>query len=65
MFWLTEGKGSHECPGYFNQHDFSLEVVTVMMMIRPFHALSDIIVDTNKYEDKSKFLFLLGYGISI
>ena len=61
---LTEGNGSHEWQVYSHQHLFSLGVVAVLVLIRPCNALSDVIVDTNQYEDKSNFLFLLGAGIS-
>ena len=63
LFCITEGKGPHECPSYCHQHLFSLGVVAVLMLIHPFPALSDIIVDTKQDEDKSNFIFLLGVGI--
>ena len=63
LFCLTEGKGPYECPGYCLQHLFYLEVVTVLMTIHPCRALSDVIFDTNKDEDKSNFIFLLVDGI--
>ena len=35
-----------------------------MMMIHPCHALSGVIVDKNKYEDKYNFLLIIGDGVS-
>ena len=64
LFCLTEVRFPHEWPGYCHQHLFSLEVVAVLMLINPCHALSDTIVDTNQDEDKSNFIFLLGAEIS-
>ena len=43
---------------------FSLEVVTVKMMIHPCCDLSGVIVGTDQDEDKSNFIFLIGDGIS-
>ena len=34
-----------------------------MVLIRPWHALYGVIVDTEQDEDKSNFHFLLGAGI--
>ena len=64
LFCLTEGKFSHEWRGYCHQHLFSLEVVTVKMLIHNCRALSGVIVGTDQDEDKSNFLFLIGDGIS-
>ena len=50
-------------PCYCRLNYFSLEVVAVLMLIHPWHDLSGVIVDTEKYEDKSDFIFLLGAGI--
>ena len=47
----------HWWPGYFHQRLSSLEVVTVLIMIRPCRALSDDIVDTEKDEYKSNLIF--------
>ena len=63
LFCLTEGKVPHQWPGHYCQHLFSLEVVVVLMLIHPCHALSDVIVDTKQDEDNSNLLFLLGSGI--
>ena len=35
----------------------SFGVVVVLILIHPCRALSDVIVDTEKYEDKSNFIF--------
>ena len=64
LFFLNEGKGTHEWPGYCHQYFSFLEVVAVMILIHPCHALSDVIVDTKQDEDKFKFIFLLGSGKS-
>ena len=64
LFCPTEGKGPHEGQGYCHHNYFSLEVVAVLMLINPCHDLYDVIVDTEQDEDKSNFIFLLGYGIS-
>ena len=40
LFCLTEVRFPHEWPGYCHQHLFSLEVVAVLMLINPCHALS-------------------------
>ena len=64
LFFLTEGKSSHEWPGYFHQRLFYLDIVAVLMPIYSCRALSDVIVDTNQDEDKPNFIFLLGSGIS-
>ena len=61
---LTEGKGNHESPGYCHKNYLSLEVVAVLMLIRSCRAMSGIVVDTDKDEDKSNFIFLIGAGIS-
>ena len=50
-------------PGYCHLNSFSFEVVAVLILIHPWHDLSGVIVDTEKYEDKSDFIFLLGAGI--
>ena len=38
--------------------------VAVLMMIHPYCAMSGVIVGTEQDEDKSKFIFLIGYGMS-
>ena len=63
LFCLNEGKGPYEGPVYFHSHYFYLEVVAVLVLIYPCHALSGFIVYTEHDEDKSNFLFLLGAGI--
>ena len=64
LFCPTEGKGTHEWPGFCCRYLFSFEVVAVLMLIYTFHALSDVIFDTEQDEDKSYFIFLLEAGIS-
>ena len=43
---------------------FSLEVVVVLMLMNPCRALFGVIVGTEKDEEKSNFIFLIGYGMS-
>ena len=64
LFFLNEGRGTHEWPGYCYQHFFSLEVVAVLVLIHPCHDLSGVIVDTKQDEDKYNFIFLIGAGMS-
>ena len=64
LFFPTEGKDPHEGPVYCRQHLFSVEVVAVLMLIHPCHALSGVIGNTKKDEDKPDFLFLLEYGMA-
>ena len=65
LFFPTEGIGPQEGSGYCHQHYFSLEVVAVLMLIHPCHAMSGVIVDTEQDKDKSNFIFILGAGISV
>ena len=63
LFCLTEDKSPLEWPGNCRQHLLYLEVVVVLLLSNPFHALYGVIFYTNKYEDKSNFIFLLRAGI--
>ena len=63
-FSLTEGKCPHEWPGYCHQNFFSLEVVEVLMLIHPFHALYVVIFGTKQYGDKYNSLLLIEAGMS-
>ena len=64
LFFTTEGKGTHEVPGYCHQQYFYLEVVVLPMLIHPCRDLSGVIVDNEQDEDDSNFIFLIGAGIS-
>ena len=57
FFCLTEGKVPHKWPVYCHRHLFSLEVLEVLILIRPFHALFCVIFDTNQDEEKYFFSF--------
>ena len=64
IIFLTEVKCPHEWPGYCHKHLFSLEVVAVLVLIHRCRALSGVIVDTYQDEDRSNFIFLIGYVMS-
>ena len=64
LFCLTRNKGPHEWPVYFHQHLFSLEFVAVLMLIRPSHAISGVIVDIEKDKDEFNLIFLIVAGMS-
>ena len=63
LFFTTEGKGTHEVPGYCHQQYFYLEVVVLPMLIHPCRDLSGVIVGTEKDEEKTNLNFLIGYGM--
>ena len=64
FFCPTKGKGTYDGPGYCRQRYFSVEVVTVLILIHPCHDISGIIFYTKQEEDNYNFIFLLGDGIS-
>ena len=64
LFFLTEGKGTHEWPDYCHQYFFSLDVVAVMMMIHTCGAISGVIFGTKQDEYKSNSIFIQGTEIS-
>ena len=64
LFCITEIKGPHEWPGHCYEHLFTLEVVTVMMLINPCCALSGDIFGTEKAEENSNFVILVESGMS-
>ena len=63
LIFPAEGKGPHERKGYCRKHYFPLEVVAILIMVRPCCALSGFMFDTKQDEYKPSFIFPLGAGI--